>query len=297
MPSAEHEQWVAMMTGAAAGTVQPSLAERRASMEAVFGSLPIGPDISVNCVDANGVPVEVVHSAGGRSDRVLLYLHGGGYALGSARCSREFAARLARASGMDIYLADYRLAPEHPFPAAVDDALAVYRHIIQRGTAPESIAIGGESAGGGLAFATLLGIKQMAEKWPLPACAFGLSPWVDLELTGASAQPGILDDAMARIEDIREMAQWYAGNRLRDPLVSPLHGDLQGLPPMLLQVGTRELLLDDATRFASRAWSAGVDVDLQVFAGLTHVWQVVPHLPEAQRAVAAISDFLRLRVR
>jgi acetyl esterase/lipase len=226
---------------------------------------------------------------------VILYLHGGGYMLGSIHTHRELVSRLSRAAGARGLLIDYRLAPEHPFPAAVDDALAAYRFLLSGGIEPRRIAIAGDSAGGGLTLATLLALRDAGD--PLPAAGVGLSPWTDLEGLGASAQPGAVDDPLLTLAGLREMAGRYAPGALRNPLASPVHGSYRGLPPLLLQVGTREILLDDSTRVAERARAAGVDVTLEKWDGLIHVWQLFgSEIPEARQAVQAIGDFLRKRM-
>jgi acetyl esterase/lipase len=228
-------------------------------------------------------------------DRVVLYLHGGGYIMGSPRTHRELAARIAREAAARVLLLDYRLAPEHPFPAAVDDATAAYRWLRGRGLDARSIAVAGDSAGGGLTLATLLALRDAGES--LPACAVCLSPWTDLEATGASAQPGGADDPMVGLAGLHDSGRLYAGERTRDPLASPLHGDFTGLPPLLLQVGTRELLLDDSTRVAERARGAGVAVRLEVEEGAYHVWHATADLPESIDALTRIGAFVREHVR
>jgi acetyl esterase/lipase len=192
---------------------------------------------------------------------------------------------------------DYRLAPEHPFPAAVEDATAAYRWLVSRGTDPAHIAIAGDSAGGGLTLATLIALRDAGD--PLPAAAACLSPWVDLEGVGASMTSKAAVDPFVRKEMIEFMAQQYLGGRdLRTPLAAPLYADLQGLPPLLIQVGTAEVLLDDATRIAERARAAGVEVSLEVWDDMIHVWQLfAPMLPEGQQAIERIGAFIRAHTR
>ncbi len=267
-----------------------SVDEQRAAMEASADLFPPSPDVLASSVDAGGVPADWVSVDASEADRVVLYLHGGGYVMGSRNTHRGLAGRIARAARARVLLPDYRLAPEHPFPAAVDDAMACWRWLLAEGHAAKRMAIAGDSAGGGLTLATLLALKAAGDR--LPACAVGLSPWTDLEGTGPTAEPGAVDDPMIAPEGLRATGRQYAAADLRNPLAAPLHGDLAGLPPLLLQVGTREILLSDSTRFADKARSAGVDVTLEVEEGLIHVWQIFPDVPEAQAAVERIGTFI-----
>ena len=290
MPSAAHEQIVVMMSGGL-GLDDLSVEEQRAVMEASADMFPVEPDIVSREVDAGGVPADWVTVDGSDADHVVLYLHGGGYVMGSRNTHRGLAGRIARAAKARVLLPEYRLAPEHPFPAAVDDATACWRWLVSQGFAPQRMAITGDSAGGGLTLATLLALK--ANVAPMPACAVALSPWTDLEGSGPTAEPGAVDDPMLTPDGLRVTGQQYAAGALRHPLAAPLHGDLAGLPPLLLQVGTREVLLSDSTRFAEKARAAGVDVTLEIEEGLIHVWQMFPDVPEAQSAVQRIGAFIR----
>ncbi|MEZ5559174.1 MAG: alpha/beta hydrolase [Pseudomonadales bacterium] len=289
MPSAEHEMVVELMSaGPALGEL--SIDEQRAMMEASAELFPADADVLVEQIEVAGVPADWVSVAASRPDRIVLYLHGGGYVMGSRNTHRGLAGRIARAARARVLLPDYRLAPEHPFPAAVEDATACWRWLISEGHAPQRMAIAGDSAGGGLTLATLLALKAAGD--PLPACAVGLSPWTDLEGTGPTAEPGAVDDPMITAEGLRATGRDYAAADLRNPLAAPLHGDPDGLPPLLLQVGTREVLMSDSTRFADKARAAGVDVTLEVEDGLIHVWQIFPDVPEAQAAVQRIGAFI-----
>jgi acetyl esterase/lipase len=238
-----------------------------------------------------GVPGEWV-GAGGVEAGTLLYLHGGGYFACSPFTHRSVTAAYAT-RGLKVFAPDYRLAPEHPFPAAVDDALAVYRALLDGGIAPGTLAIGGDSAGGGLARATLLGAK--AEGLPMPACALLFSPWTDLAGTGASLQTNQKRDAMLVSGKLREGARFYLnGADPMNPLASPLYGDFSGLPPLLIQVGDTEILLDDSTRLAAAARAAGVPVDLKIWPNMPHVWQVSQFfLPEARTALDEAAAFAK----
>lgn len=244
---------------------------------------------------ADGAPVQTDWVTTERSDRdrVVLHLHGGAYILGSPRTHRGLAAALARTARARVLLPDYRLAPEHPFPAALDDAVATYRWLVhQRGVDPARVAVCGDSAGGGLALALLVRLRELGE--PLPACYVGLSPWTDLAGTGASMQDNAARDPWLRAELTPLAAVAYAGDRsLDDPLVSPLYADLTGLPPMLVHAGDHEILLDDARRTVARAREAGVVADLGVFDGLWHVFQAFPGIPESRWSLREIGAFIR----
>jgi acetyl esterase/lipase len=273
---------------------QPTIQESRQAMEAMVMMFPLADDVTHQAVSANGVPAEWVQTPGADEERVVLYLHGGGYVLGSLNTHRELVSRISRASGVRCLSVDYRLAPEHPYPAAVEDAKAAYRYLLDSGVAPSRIAIAGDSAGGGLTLATLLALRD--EGTPLPAAGVCLSPWVDLEGTGDSSTSA--DDPMVEIEGLRTMGKTYVGGgQMRDPLCAPLYGDYTGIPALLVQVGTRELLLDDARRVALRAKEAGVDVTLEEEEGLIHVWQIFGDaVPESKAAVDRIGAFVKARL-
>ncbi len=290
MPSVEHAQIVALLEGGL-GMEALSLDEQRAAMDASGDMFPLEEDMVTDEVDAAGVPAEWVYADGTDTSRLVLYLHGGGYTLGSRKSHRGLAGRIARAAKARVLLPDYRLAPEHPFPAAVEDATNCWRWLMSGGYAPHHIAIAGDSAGGGLALSTVLALKAAGAA--LPACVIGLSPWTDLAGAGPTAQPGAVDDPMLSPEGLHTSARHYAPGDLRNPLAAPLHGDLEGFPPLLLQVGTKEILLSDSTRFADKAKSAGVEVTLEIEDGLIHVWQMFPQLPEAQSAVERIGAFIQ----
>jgi phosphinothricin tripeptide acetyl hydrolase len=272
-------------------------AERRAMYDRAEQVFTVPPGTTVESVTAGGRPAEWIRPARARSDAVLLYLHGGGYVIGSPRSHRHLAEAIARAAGISCLLPDYRLAPEHPFPAAVDDALAAYRSLIeQRKIAPASIAIAGDSAGGGLTAVTLLSIRQAG--LPMPGAAVCISPWTDLTCSAPSYQTKAATDPLVMQPGITVMAKEYLGaTDPRTPLASPVFADLRGLPPMLIQVGSEEVLLDDATRLAERARAAGVDATIEVWDSMIHVWHwFLPWLDEAQSAVDKIGAFVRGRI-
>ncbi|MFI5317224.1 MAG: alpha/beta hydrolase [Myxococcota bacterium] len=267
----------------------------RQSWEHLFSDVRAPAAAKRTPVSAAGVDAEWLDAPGARADRALLYLHGGGYVLGSVNSHRDMIARLSAAAGARALGLNYRLAPENPFPAAVEDALAAYRWLLEQGFAPDRIAIAGDSAGGGLCAATLVAIRDRA--LPRPSAGVLLSPWVDLEGSGESLNGGVSDDPMVRKDLVAAMAPPYlAGASARTPLASPLYADLRGLPPLLIQVGRREVLLDDALRFAQKARREGVEVTLEVWPGMIHVWQIfASELAEGREAVAGIGEFLRKR--
>jgi len=255
-------------------------------------AMPPPAGVRVTRVDAGGVPAEWTEMPGAQPGRAILYLHGGGYAIGSLDTHRGLVARIAAATRARCLSLGYRLAPEHPFPAAVDDAVAAYRWLLAQGQEPARLAVAGDSAGGGLTLALLLALRDL--RVPLPAAGVCLSPWTDLEGTGASATDPRVGDPMVTTEGLRQMGLMYVGGgELRNPLAAPLHGDYRGLPPLLIQVGTREVLLDDSTRVAAKAKAAGVDVTLERGDGLVHVWHFFgPDVPESVAAIARIGEFV-----
>ncbi|GAB2947469.1 alpha/beta hydrolase [Hymenobacter coalescens] len=238
-----------------------------------------------------GLVAEWIEPEGADAQRVLLYLHGGAYVMGSLNTHRGFIGALAQRCGLRALSADYRKAPEHPFPAALEDAVTAWQWLLTQGYRPEDIVVAGDSAGGGLALALLLYLRDAGQ--PLPAAALGLSPWTDLALP-AAARP---HDELKLVEalEIRAWGQQYAGTTpLTHPLLSPLHAALHGLPPLLLQVSDGELLYPDTLALAARARAAGVPVTLQSFAGLVHWWHLFWRtVPEARTALQRAAEFVR----
>ncbi|MEY2569202.1 MAG: epsilon-lactone hydrolase [Actinomycetota bacterium] len=262
----------------------------RANMEAMATVVPPPADVAYESVDAGGVPAEWVTAPGARTDAVILYLHGGGYAIGSINTHRMLAANISRAAGLRVLLIDYRLAPEHPHPAAVEDATAAYRWLLSQGIDAAKLAISGDSAGGGLTVATLLALRDAGD--PLPACAAPMSPWVDMEQSAESYTTRGELDPMVSAVGLKEMADWYlAGQDTRTPYASPVHADLKGLPPMLVQVGDHEVLLDDAITLVERINDAGGDAMCEVGEECFHVYQAFP-VPEATEAIARLAAFV-----
>ena len=273
-----------------------TISELRAGIETMATVLPKPADIRCEKVDAGGVPAEWTSAPGSSRDHVILYLHGGGYCIGSINSHREIVGRIARASGARALSVDYRLAPEHPFPAAVDDATAAYRWLLAQGADPTRMVIAGDSAGGGLTVATLLALRDGGQ--PLPAAAVCISPWTDLENTGESMTSKADVDPIVTKDRLDKMAAAYCGSTdVRHPLVSPIYADLSGLPPLLIQVGTWETLLDDATRLTERAQAAGVDVTLEQWDEMIHVWHAFAAMtPEAQQAIDRVGEYVRGKI-
>jgi acetyl esterase/lipase len=267
----------------------------RENMERMTGAMELPADVATEAVLAGGVPAEWVSTPGAADDRVVLYLHGGAYVVGSVNTHRDLAGRISRASGARVLNVDYRLAPEHPHPAAVDDATAAYRWLVAGGHAASRLAIAGDSAGGGLTVATLVALRDQGQ--PLPSAGVCFSPWVDLEGVGESMVTRAAADPMVQREHLVRMAKLYLGGLPpRTPLAAPLYADLSGLPPLYIQVGTAETLLDDSTRLAERARKAGVEVTLELWDDMIHVFQAFAMmLPEGQQAIDKIGTFLRTR--
>jgi epsilon-lactone hydrolase len=268
-----------------------TLAERRAQYERAEKVFPTPPEVKVERVTAPVAPAEWLRPPSAAPGRVVLYLHGGGYVIGSPRSHRHLAAAIATAARSSALLLEYRCAPEAPFPAAVDDAMAAYRWLLDQGVSAGGIVIAGDSAGGGLTVATLLALREAG--LPLPAAGVCISPWVDLTCSGASYASKAATDPIVKRAGVDEMARAYLGAAdRRTPLASPLFADLRGLPPLLIHVGSEEVLLDDSVQLAERAKAAGVDTTLEVWDQMIHVWHwFLPLLDEAEQAVAAIGQF------
>ncbi len=257
----------------------------------------IPEDVVVTPVIADDVPAEWVAVPGADQNRVLLYFHGGGYVIGSPATHRGLVASLSRAAHCRVLSLDYRLAPENPYPAAVEDACAAYRWLLSEGFAPQKIALAGDSAGGGLTLAALLTLRDAGE--PMPGAAVPISPWTDMQATGDSMRTNVKSDPMVEPGGLMGMAKMYLGNAdPTQPTAAPLHGNFAGLPPLLIQVGALETLLDDATRVADKARAAGVDVTLEVWPEMVHVWHLfAPMLPEGREAILRIGEFVTARTR
>ena len=270
---------------------ETSIEQRRAVIEKL--SFRVAEDIAVESISIKDRRAEWLRAPGVDDARVLLYLHGGGYVMGSPNTHRALAGELSRAAGAAVLLPDYRLAPEAPFPAAVDDAVAVYEWLLAQGHRPAQLAIAGDSAGGGLTVATLIALREKSS--PQPRCAVCLSPWSDLNCSNASYQTRAAADPMITSADISMMAKLYLnGADPKSPLASPNRADLSGLPPLLIHVGRDELLLDDAVVLHEAARSAGVVSTLEIWDDMIHVWHAFhPMLPEGRQGIARIGEYLR----
>jgi monoterpene epsilon-lactone hydrolase len=293
MPSPEHEQMVTEVVESGMRTPDelPSPDVFVAIREAEASTTP--PDVagcSVSAIDAGGVPGVMVTPDSAIPTSTILYLHGGGYLFMTARTHLAVMAALAVEAGAACLGIDYRRAPEHRFPAPVDDAVAVYQWLLDSGRDPGAVALAGDSAGGGLVLATLIALRDLEK--PTPTAAVCFSPWTDLAVTGSTADSA--DDPVVGGVALRMMAAAYlGGSDPLDPLASPLYADLRGLPPVQIQVGGRESLLDDARRFADRASGAGVAVTYLEHPGVIHMWIVFdPDIPESKAAFAAAGRFL-----
>jgi acetyl esterase/lipase len=274
----------------------PEIGQARVRFEKLAGFLGGAPDAKCEKVDAGGVAAEWINAPGCAAERAILYLHGGGYAIGSIDTHRRLAYDISAASATAVLMVDYRLAPEHPFPAAVDDAATAWRWLLQQGFAPNRLAIAGDSAGGGLTIATLVNLRD--QKLGLPACAVAISPWVDLEGIGTSMTARAAQDPMVQKDGLLWMAGMYLGGRdAKTPLAAPLHADLKGLPPILVQAGTAETLLDDSTRIAERLHAAGVELRLSIWPNMLHVFPLfAPILSEGRDGCLEIGTFIRSRM-
>jgi monoterpene epsilon-lactone hydrolase len=296
MPSPEFEAVVQLLRDNPVIPPDVSVEEMRASMEAMTARAPLPEGSSAEPLELEGIPAEWVAAQGASRDAAVLYLHGGGYGIGSISTHRNLAAAVSDAAGVRCLLIDYRLAPENPFPAAVEDACRAYRWMLSQGLDPARLAIAGDSAGGGLTAATLVALREAGD--PLPAAGVCLSPWVDLACVGESWTSKADVDPMVQREGLMRMAGWYlADTDPREPLASPVYANLSGLPPLLIQVGTSETLLDDARNLAESARAAGVEATLEEWQEMVHVFQAfVGVIPEAAAAVDRIGEFLRAKL-
>src|SRR4029077_1979546 len=270
--------------------------QRRKEMDAAFSLYAIARDVTVEPVSAFGVRAEWTSTPQDNRDAALLYVHGGGYVIGSLDSHRHLVSEAGRAAKAWALALDYRLAPEHPFPAPVEDAVSGYRYLLSRGIRPERIAIAGDSAGGGLVVAAMLAIRDAG--LAQPACGWCISPWVDMEGIGESMSSKAEADPMVQKAGLLEMAGLYLGGAdPRLPLAAPIYADLRGLAPLLIQVGAAETLLDDAIRLAKAAGAADVRVDLQVWPEMVHVWHLFhPELKAGLRAIEAGGSYVRTRL-
>ncbi len=299
MPSPESQQLRAIFLALKNQPPQPLDVQRRNLDEMAErmsgGTVQLPAGMQAETVATAGIVADWLIPADAAPDRAMLYLHGGAYTLGSRRSHRSLVANLAQASAMRALLPEYRLAPEHPYPAAVDDATAVYRWMLTQGIPSRGIVVAGDSAGGGLTLALLLALRDAGD--PLPAAAVLLSPWTDLAGTGKSAVERADRDPWLSGAGLAAAGQVYAGaHDVREPLISPVYADLHGLPPLLIQVGSDEVLYDDASRVVEKVRATGGAVDFVEWDGMWHVFQSLgDFLPEARDAIAQIGAFARVQ--
>ena len=271
--------------------------ERRQRIDEVGSVWPVADDVTCEAVDCDGVPGEWSQVAGSDPSRVLLFFHGGGYCSGSILSHRRMVTEAGRAARVRTLAIGYRLAPEHPYPAAHEDAMAAWRFLRRQGIAAENIVVGGDSAGGNLTITLINRLRAAGEA--LPACAWLISPWTDLTMSGATLGTKDTVDPLIHKAYLEELADAYAASADRkDPLISPLFADLHGFPPTLIQVGSAETLLADATRFAAAAGAADVDVTLEIWPHMIHAWPLWnAKLEDGRRALASAGEFIRARDR
>jgi len=270
-------------------------AQARAEFEGLLASVPVAPDLKIEAANAGGVTGLWIDAPGARQDRVMLYLHGGGYIAGSANGYRPLVGELGRAAKARALVIDYRLAPEHPFPAAVDDIIASYKSLLDHGTPAKSVVFAGDSAGGGLVVTAMMAVRDSA--LPLPAAGVSISPWLDLECSGASMKSKAETDLALSRDELLHAGRLYRGATTGDGRggqLAPLNADLSGLAPLLIQVGSSEILLDDATRLAARAGAADVSTRLEIWPNMPHVWHLFGFmLSEGRDAIQNAGDFLK----
>lgn len=270
------------------------LLETREDMERNARRLKMAKGVEVSPTQVEGVPAEWIRPAGARNDKAMLYLHGGGYCMGSCDTHRPLVSRLAKAGDIDTLSIAYRLAPEHPFPAAFDDATAAYDGLLNDGYAPDDIVVAGDSAGGALAVALCISLRD--NDMPLPAAVVCISPWIDLKGTGESIRTRLRFDPVMDPNALAVCVHYVGDNDPCSPSISPLYGDLTGFPRMLIHVGTDEILLSDSTRLADKAREAGVDVTLRIWDDMWHVFHFWAALmPEADEAIADIGAFVKMK--
>jgi epsilon-lactone hydrolase len=294
MVSAAHDRAVALFKETIPGVDAP-IDDWRKLFEAMCAQFPVPPEAKIEAVDADGVPCLKVAMPGAAADRLVIHYHSGGYVMGSAHAYREFGCRLSAATGATVLLADYRLAPDFPYPAAADDALTVYRWATKHWAAAK-IVVSGDSAGGGLCLATLMSVRDAGG--PMPAGGVAISPLLDLAGEGASCQTNAGKDPLIDKNMIVSMGQVYIGDidPHTIPRASPTWGKHHGLPPLFLTVSATEVLLDDVTRLAASVEAAGGSAQVSLPDGLIHIWTIFPFLPEAEASLAEIGAFVRARL-
>lgn len=276
---------------------QAHVADMRARLDKIARFLKRAFGVAVEATTVNGLYAEWLRPKKAANNKVLLYLHGGAYLVGSCRTHRQLVSHIARAAGINALVPEYRLAPEHPFPAAIEDAIAVYGWLLASGYDSADIFIAGDSAGGGLTVATLLSLRHAG--MPMPAAVVLLSPFLDITASGESAITRADQDPWFDAKDVHIVADNYcgAGADLKNPLISPVFANVAGLPPALIQVGDDEILLSDSTRFADKMKDAGLDVEIEIWPEMWHVFQLfIGKMPESRRAINRIGEYMRARM-
>ncbi len=268
--------------------IPPSI--KRKAWEKIMLTIPLPENIIIEKKSIHNIPTEWISNKNNTNEKIIIHLHGGGFTSGSCITHREFASKIVNASGKTVILIDYSLAPEHPFPAALNECVLIYNWLISEYTKAENIIIGGDSAGGGLTLSMLLTFKE--QSLPMPYCTYLISPWVDLTLSGESYTTRRKNDPMIIKIGLKKDVKYYLKNsNAKDPLVSPIFGNLTGLPPMLIHVGKDEILLSDSIQLAEKAKAEGVKVKLEVWEDLWHVFHAYP-IPEANEAIKNIAHFI-----
>ena len=282
-----------LAAGMADDTEERTLTDMRDGYEQIGGAFPIGDDVRIEPVSADGISSQFTYIGDTTSDSVLFYLHGGGYVIGSLTTHQSLVADISRAAGIKGFAVDYELAPEGQFPCALRDAVKAYQWLLGTGVDAKNIVIAGDSAGGGLTVSTL--VKLRDQNIPLPSAAILLSPWADLTHSSDSMDSRAEEDPMVSRESLTMMADMYlAGADPKNPEASPVFSDLTGLPPILIQVGTAEVLLDDSRLLAKNAKAAGVDVTLQEWEEMVHVFpHYAPIISDGKKAIDQMGDFIR----
>lgn len=293
MVSKEMQNVIKILNESQASVEKERIKETRTNIERAL-SFKVPKDVKCERVEVRGVPAEWITTPDVEKNHVILYLHGGGYVCGSINTHRDLVARISRVSNARILIINYRLAPENKFPAALDDAITTYQWLIDvEGITPDNLIIAGDSAGGGLTIASLVYLRDKGIA--LPAAAICLSPWTDLELTGESFKTNLNFDPLITPENLTFDARLYLGDAdYKNPLASPLYANLQGLPPLFIQVGTSEMIFDDSVRLAEHAKKVGVDVELDIWPDMIHAFQLFAKFaPEGRQAIDRIGFFAK----
>jgi acetyl esterase/lipase len=289
------ETFTKLVKQRAAARGEMTIPQRRAQFETDMGAVPIADGCTIQSLDLSGVPAEKIAHPAAVPGKTMLYLHGGGHVMGSLKTHRHFVSRLAVAARVTAFHIDYRLAPEHPYPAALDDAIKAYRQILADGVTPQNLVVGGESAGGNLAVALLL--KAREQGLPQPGGLYLLSPWLDMTTTGESYDKVGERDIIITREGIELVAAAYLGGATDNAYTSPIRANVAGLPPMLIQVGSEELLLSDSLVFASRAAMSGIEVKLHVWPEMPHAWPLFhPFIRAGLAAIAEAGQWVQHRL-